>query len=98
MVEISHLGLRRTRKDAGVRRSPRATPAIAAVAYAINLDSPAEVDEFLELAVRPAGGSLGLRSPPIGVVYNGYFADPTASLGGGHNPTGPPDPRAAHPA
>jgi predicted lactoylglutathione lyase len=77
-------------KDAGVPTKPGADTGYRGTAYAINLDSPAEVDELLALAVK-AGGRI--TRPAMSTDwggYNGYFADPDGHLWEvAHNPHWP---------
>lgn len=77
-------------EDAGLSVPPGADPGYRATACAINLDSPADVDELLTLAVE-AGATItrsALATDWGG--YNGYFADPDGHLWEvAHNPHWP---------
>ena len=77
-------------KDAGLAGAAPGAAAYRGSAYAINLDSPADVDELLALAVQ-AGGRL--TRPALATDwggYNGYFADPDGHLWEvAHNPHWP---------
>jgi predicted lactoylglutathione lyase len=77
-------------KDAGVPTGPGRDPGFRGSAYAINLDSPEDVDQFLALAVT-AGGQI--TRPALATDwggYNGYFADPDGHLWEvAHNPHWP---------
>ena len=77
-------------KDAGVPAHHGADTGYRGTACAINLDSPADVDELFALAVK-AGGRI--TRPALATDwggYNGYFADPDGHLWEvAHNPHWP---------
>jgi predicted lactoylglutathione lyase len=77
--------------DAGVSdRSGGDNDGYRGVAYAINLDSPTDVDEFLALAVKAGGTITRPALPTDWGGYNGYFADPDGHLWEvAHNPHWP---------
>ena len=74
-------------KDAGLSVGPGSDARYRGSAYAINLDSAADVDELLALAAK-AGGRI--TRPALATDwggYNGYFADPDGHLWEvAHNP------------
>ena len=77
-------------KDAGVSTQPGGDSGYRGVAYAINLDSPADVDEFLVLAVKAGGRITRAAEATEWGGYNGYFADPDGHLWEvAHNPHWP---------
>jgi predicted lactoylglutathione lyase len=73
--------------DAGVQTQPGGDSGYRGVAYAINLDSPADVDAFLALAVHAGGRITRSALATDWGGYNGYFADPDGHLWEvAHNP------------
>lgn len=77
-------------KDAGLPAEPSAQSAYRGSAYAINLDSPTDVDEVLALAVKAGGRITRAAQATDWGGYNGYFADPDGHLWEvAHNPHWP---------
>jgi predicted lactoylglutathione lyase len=77
-------------KDAGLAIEPGAQRSYRGSAYAINLDSPADVDELLALAVKAGGRITRAALATDWGGYNGYFADPDGYLWEvAHNPHWP---------
>jgi predicted lactoylglutathione lyase len=77
-------------KDAGLAIEPGAHHAYRGSAYAINLDTAADVDEFLALAVKAGGRITRAAVATDWGGYNGYFADPDGHLWEvAHNPHWP---------
>ncbi len=77
-------------KDAGLPTQPRGDTGYRGSAYAINLDSPADVDELLALVVKAGGRITRAALATDWGGYNGYFADPDGHLWEvAHNPHWP---------
>ncbi|HEX3506964.1 MAG TPA: VOC family protein [Candidatus Dormibacteraeota bacterium] len=77
-------------KDSGLAGAPVGPGAYRGSAYAINLDTPADVDELLTLALKAGGRITRPAQATDWGGYNGYFADPDGHLWEvAHNPHWP---------